>query len=59
MVKLYREVTNGQIHAKEMIDIDMLTLLSKIRDAKSLLAVTGAGVSAESGIPTYRDVIFR
>lgn len=29
-------------------------LISKIRDAKSIVFFTGAGISAESGIPTFR-----
>lgn len=31
-------------------------LLSRIRDAASVLFITGAGISADSGLPTYRGV---
>ncbi len=31
-------------------------LLKALSDCKSVLAITGAGVSAESGIPTYRGI---
>ncbi len=30
------------------------TLLTKLRDAQSVVAFTGAGISAESGVPTFR-----
>jgi NAD-dependent deacetylase len=30
-------------------------LISKVRNARSIVVFTGAGVSAESGIPTFRD----
>lgn len=30
--------------------------LTRLRDARTVVAFTGAGISAESGIPTYRDV---
>jgi len=30
-------------------------LINKIRSAKNLVALTGAGISSESGIPTFRD----
>ena len=32
------------------------TLVHILRKARSLLFITGAGVSAESGIPTYRGI---
>jgi NAD-dependent deacetylase len=31
------------------------TLIAALRDAQHILALTGAGVSAESGVPTFRD----
>ena len=31
------------------------TLIERLRRAGSIAALTGAGVSAESGIPTFRD----
>lgn len=30
-------------------------LIEKLKDAKSVVVLTGAGVSAESGVPTFRD----
>ncbi|TVQ29881.1 MAG: NAD-dependent deacylase [Phycisphaeraceae bacterium] len=30
-------------------------LIATLRDARSVVALTGAGVSAESGVPTFRD----
>ncbi len=32
------------------------TLVSILRKARSILFITGAGISAESGIPTYRGI---
>jgi NAD-dependent deacetylase len=32
-------------------------LIGRLRDAKHVLVFTGAGVSAESGIPTFRDAL--
>jgi NAD-dependent deacetylase len=32
-------------------------LIEKIRNAEHLVVLTGAGVSAESGIPTFRDAM--
>ena len=32
-------------------------LLELLRDADSIVALTGAGVSAESGVPTFRDAL--
>jgi NAD-dependent deacetylase len=32
-------------------------LIEKIKTAKHLVVLTGAGVSAESGIPTFRDAL--
>jgi len=32
-------------------------LLSRLRDARSVTVLTGAGISAESGIPTFRDAL--
>jgi len=29
-------------------------LISKLKDAKSVAVFTGAGISAESGVPTFR-----
>jgi len=34
----------------------MSSINNAVRDARQLLVITGAGVSAESGIPTFRDV---
>ena len=34
----------------------MSSINHAVRDARGLLVITGAGVSAESGIPTFRDV---
>jgi NAD-dependent deacetylase len=31
------------------------SLISRLRSAQRVVALTGAGVSAESGIPTFRD----
>src|SRR5438552_9963413 len=31
------------------------TLLNKLRSANAVTVLTGAGVSAESGVPTFRD----
>lgn len=31
------------------------TILERLRTARSLVVFTGAGISAESGIPTFRD----
>jgi len=33
------------------------TLVSALREARSVVVLTGAGVSAESGIPTFRDAM--
>jgi NAD-dependent deacetylase len=44
----------------EMIQFDHAIpteLIEKIRKAQHLVVVTGAGVSAESGIPTFRDAL--
>jgi len=32
-------------------------IIIKLRDAKHVVVFTGAGVSAESGIPTFRDAL--
>lgn len=32
-------------------------LIGRLRSAKHVLVFTGAGVSAESGIPTFRDAL--
>lgn len=32
-------------------------LIQKLRDARHIVALTGAGVSAESGVPTFRDAL--
>ena len=32
-------------------------LLRALRDARHIVVFTGAGVSAESGIPTFRDAL--
>ncbi|WP_256438904.1 MULTISPECIES: Sir2 family NAD-dependent protein deacetylase [unclassified Methylomonas] len=32
-------------------------LIQTLRDARHLVILTGAGVSAESGIPTFRDAM--
>jgi NAD-dependent deacetylase len=32
-------------------------LVARLRDARSVAALTGAGISAESGIPTFRDAL--
>ncbi len=37
-------------------DAKIDAVVSFLRDAKSILFVTGAGISAESGIPTYRGI---
>lgn len=42
----YREVSTNMEITKELID--------KLRESKSVIFFTGAGVSAESGIPTFR-----
>ena len=34
-----------------------ITLMTTLRAAKSIVVFTGAGVSAESGIPTFRDAL--
>ncbi len=34
-----------------------ITLLTALREAKNVVVFTGAGVSAESGIPTFRDAL--
>ncbi len=40
-----------------MINTDLLQLvLAYLRHSQSILFITGAGVSAESGLPTYRGV---
>src|SRR3989442_1101056 len=31
------------------------SLLSALREARRVVAITGAGISAESGVPTFRD----
>src|SRR5712671_3571554 len=31
------------------------SLLSALREARHVVALTGAGISAESGVPTFRD----
>ena len=33
----------------------MQKLIEKLKQAKSIVFMTGAGISAESGIPTFRD----
>lgn len=38
------------------LDTKIDTVVSFLRDAASVLFVTGAGISAESGIPTYRGI---
>lgn len=35
----------------------MDALLARLRDAQWVVALTGAGVSAESGVPTFRDAL--
>lgn len=32
-------------------------LIERLRDAKRVVALTGAGISAESGVPTFRDAL--
>lgn len=34
---------------------DQITILEKLRSAKNIVILSGAGLSAESGIPTFRD----
>ncbi len=33
------------------------TLLTRLKETKHLVVLTGAGISAESGIPTFRDAM--
>jgi NAD-dependent deacetylase len=33
------------------------SLLSRLRSARNVVALTGAGISAESGVPTFRDAL--
>ncbi|RZJ59618.1 MAG: hypothetical protein EOO45_25410, partial [Flavobacterium sp.] len=33
----------------------MSELVNKLKEAKSIVVLTGSGVSAESGVPTFRD----
>ncbi|XP_026193229.1 NAD-dependent protein deacylase Sir2A [Cyclospora cayetanensis] len=40
---------------KRTEDISVQRLTEELRNAKYVVALTGAGVSAESGIPTFRD----
>ena len=42
------------MHAKQHPDIPE-ELRERLRSARSVFVLTGAGVSAESGIPTFRD----
>lgn len=37
------------------LDPDLDRLVAKLRDARHVCVLTGAGVSAESGVPTFRD----
>jgi len=32
------------------------SLIRRLRDAPKIVVLTGAGISAESGLPTFRDV---
>src|SRR5512134_3536261 len=32
-------------------------LIERLRDARRVMALTGAGISAESGVPTFRDAL--
>lgn len=34
---------------------DQLTILEKLRSSKNIVILSGAGLSAESGVPTFRD----
>ncbi|MCI0477371.1 MAG: hypothetical protein L0Y55_14075, partial [Anaerolineales bacterium] len=34
---------------------NLQSLIARLRSAQRIVALTGAGVSAESGIPTFRD----
>lgn len=35
--------------------LQVITLAARLSDARSVLVLTGAGMSAESGVPTFRD----
>lgn len=43
-------------HVPSNVDAKLDTVASFLRNARSVLFVTGAGISAESGIPTYRGM---
>jgi NAD-dependent deacetylase len=48
-------VSDGEMAASRSTSADKLgTAAERVRGARSVLALTGAGVSAESGVPTFR-----
>lgn len=44
-----------EMHTMEPIEVPP-QLISRLRDANVVTVITGAGMSAESGVPTFRDV---
>src|SRR5689334_17654826 len=36
------------------LDAALARVIAAVRDAKNILVLTGAGISAESGVPTFR-----
>ena len=45
------------MHNRAVTTVVPAGLVQALREAKSVTALTGAGVSAESGIPTFRDAL--
>jgi NAD-dependent deacetylase len=54
-VKFRKNKKLGKIKSMENLDKLLSKAAEKLKSAKRLVVLTGAGVSAESGIPTFRD----
>jgi len=51
---------SGELSAREVPDVDesrLSEIAAWLREAERVVVLTGAGVSAESGIPTFRDAL--
>jgi len=52
-----RNATNWQHNGPRMVEQSLPRARDLIRSAKRICVLTGAGISAESGIPTFRDAM--